>query len=113
MDCFEFCFNFAFNFNLRRYTEDTNTTYANILAGNFAIPPGEVSDEAAGFVGGLLTVDYQAGAYAAPLFSSTLAISDTQFTLNTYEYPLAPAKTPPKHPKHFLNTPKAFHRRIP
>jgi hypothetical protein len=41
---------------------------------------------------------FEAGAYTRPLFSSTCAVSDTKYTLNTPKYPL----TPPKHP---LNNP--------
>ena len=41
---------------------------------------------------------FQAGAYTCPLFSSTRAVSDTKYILNTPSYLLMP----PKHP---LNNP--------
>ena len=41
----------------------------------------------------------EAGAYTRPLSSSTSAVSDTKYTMNTPSY----RRTPPKHP---LNNPK-------
>jgi hypothetical protein len=42
---------------LRRYTlDDTNTTYTNILSGNYKIPRG-LDPEVYNFISGLLTVD--------------------------------------------------------
>ena len=66
---------FAFNFNLRHYIEDIT-------------PPQRVHDNPEGerdvaLYGWLHGCNLKAGAYTRPLHSSTLAVSDTKYTLNT------------------------------
>jgi hypothetical protein len=65
MDCFQFCFNFAVKFNLRRYMK----------AGGL-LP-----------LSSLLHSDHVAGAYTPSPFSSTLAVSDTKYTLTSPHTP--------------------------